>query len=162
MQAYSAEQLRSDLATAFLMAVGISMIAAIAFAIGGVVNVLDLIRGKSVSTPWRTYLLSIIVVLLSYCVAAAAAGLLAFILRPARRSIVGWAVTGAAISAAIYGSVGVTIAVFFDPVGAFFLEHTTREEAWSSIPGFLEIMAPVGAVVGVYWWWRDRHGRPFA
>jgi len=162
MQVYAARQLRSDLTTALLMAVGFSLLAGAAFAIGGAINVLDLVRGRSVSTPWRTFFLSLLVVLLSYFVAAVGSALLAFLLRPIRRWAIGWAVTGAAVSAAIYGSVALAIAVFYDPVGAFFLDHSTQQEAWDMIPGFLLIMAPIGAVFGVYWWWRARQGRRLA
>jgi len=160
MQAYSAGQLRSDLTASFFMAAGFSLLAAVPFAIGGVINVLDVVRKKPLSVPWRTYVLSVLVVLLSYFVAAAAGGLFTFALRPARRWFFGWAITGAAISCAIYGSVALAIAVFWDPVGAYFLDHSTHQEAWDSIPGFLELMAPIGAVVGIYYWWRDRQGRP--
>ena len=96
----------------------------------------------------------------SYFAAALTGGTAAFLLRPVRRWLVGWGVTGAIVAACIYGSVGVALAVFYHPVGAVILENATRAEAWSLIPPMLGFLSPVGALVGFYMGWRDRRGRP--
>jgi hypothetical protein len=157
---YSSRQYRDDLAIGLLMALGLTLIAAIPLAIAGVLNLAALLRHRPLEVPWLAYLAMWVVVPGSYFVAALVGATAAFLLRPLRNSLLGWTLTGAVLAAIIYGSVGLALAIFFNPVGAIVLEHSTREEAWESIPGFVAILSPVGALVGTYIGWRDRRGKP--
>ena len=157
---YSPKQYREDLATALYMAVGLSFIAAIPLALLGFANLVDLVRQRPLEVPWLTYLAVLLVVPASYAAAAITGGSAAFLLRPLRSHVLGWMFTGAVVAAAIYGSVGLALVAFYNPVGALFLEHSTRQEALEMIPFMLVFLAPVGAVVGAYMCWRKRQGRP--
>jgi hypothetical protein len=145
---------------ATFMALGLTFIAAIPLGILGVVNLVDLVRHRPLELPWSTYAAVLVVVPASYLTAAITGGTAAFVLRPIRRHMLGWMVTGAVVAAAIYGSVNLALAVFYNPVGALLLEHSTKEEVWDSILPFLAIVTPIGALVGAYMCWRDRQGKP--
>jgi hypothetical protein len=157
---YSAKQYREDLIMALSMALGLTFIAAIPLGLLGIVNIVDVARNRPLELPWVTYLAVLFVVPLSYVLAAITGGTAAFVLRPLRRHVLGWMVTGAIVAALIYGSVGLALAVFYNPVGAVLLEHSTKQEVWALIPPIMAILSPVGALVGVYMWWRARQGRP--
>src|SRR5689334_18292362 len=109
------------------MAVGLSFIAALPLGLLGVANLIDVARQRPLEVPWLTYAAALIVVPVSYAAAAITGGTAAFLLRPIRRHVLGWMVTGAVVAAAIYGSVGLALVVFYNPVGALFLEHSTRQ-----------------------------------
>jgi len=68
--------------------------------------------------------------------------------------------TGALLTPIAYGSVGLMLAVLYNPVGAAILEDSTRQEVWTMIPIIMGLLAPVGALLGSYAWWRDRQGKP--
>jgi hypothetical protein len=157
---YSANQYRADLVMALLMALGFTFIAAIPLGILGIVNLVASIRHRPLELPWPTYLAVVLVVPASYVAAALSGGTAAFLLRPLRGHLIGWMLSGAVVSACIYGSVGLALAVFFNPVGAAILENSTRQEAWNSILPLVALLSPVGALVGGYFWWRDRQGKP--
>jgi hypothetical protein len=157
---HSASRYREDLVMALFAALGLTFIAAIPLGLLGIVNLVDLFKRRPLEVPWMTYFAVLLVVPASYFVAAIFAGTAAFLLRPLRSHVLGWMVTGATLAAIIYGSVGLALAVFWNPVGALFLEHSTKAEAWALIPPMMAILSPVGAIVGVYMWSRDRQGKP--
>jgi len=157
---YSAARYREDVVKAVLAALGLTLIAAIPLGLLGVANLVDLFRHQPLEVPWMTYFASLLIVPASYFLAAIVAGTAVFLLRPLRGHVLGWMVTGAVLAAIIYGSVALALAAFWNPVGALFLEHSTKAEAWALISSMIAILSPVGAIVGAYMWWRDRQGKP--
>jgi hypothetical protein len=107
-----------------------------------------------------TTLAGLLVVPASYFLAAILAGTASYLLRPVRRHLVGWLLTGAVVAALIYGSIGLMLAVFYNPVGAWVLENSSKDETWGMILPIAGLLSPVGALVGAYFWWRDRRGNP--
>jgi hypothetical protein len=158
---YSLKNYLTDLATGMFMAAGLAVIAAIPLGILGVVNLFKFITHSTLEVPWSTYGLTILVVPGSYLVAAMIGGTAAFVLRPIRRFLPGAMITGAIVSSAVYATVGISLAVFYEPVGAYFLEGSSRQETWAMIPELLPFVLPIGAFIGLYIWWRNRRlGHP--
>jgi len=158
---YSLKNYFADLATGMFMAAGLAVIAAIPLGILGVVNLFKFLTHSTLELPWLTYGLTILVVPGSYFAAALIGGTAAFVLRPIRRFLPGAMITGAIVSAAVYATVGFSLAIFYEPVGAYFFEHSSRQETWAMIPDILPFVSPIGAFVGLYVWWRSRRlGRP--
>src|SRR5438132_4204689 len=122
---YSGKQYREDLTIAMFMALGLTFVAAVPLGILGVVNLVELVRRRPLQVPWLSYLAVLVVVPACYGAAAITGSAAVFLLRPVRRYMLGWIVTGAVVAGAIYGSVGLALAIFYNPVGALFLEHST-------------------------------------
>jgi hypothetical protein len=153
---YTRKQYRADLFGGAVMAVAFSALAALPLIAVGVVNIFRTARGGAPDPPWGTYLSIWLVVPSSYIVAGLVGANIVFLLRPLRRSLVGWALTGIGVSAAAYGVVGVALALFFDPVGRTFLDNTTPTEAWHMIPWVVVGLSPIGALTGIYMGAKDR------
>jgi hypothetical protein len=156
---YTRKQYRADLFGGAVMAVAFSAVTALPLIAVGVVNIFRTARGVAPDPPWDTYLSIWLVVPGSYVVAGLVGANIVFLLRPLRRSLVGWALTGVGVSAAAYGVVGVALALFFDAVGRTFLDDTTRTEAWHMIPGIVTALSPIGALAGIYMGVKDRRQR---
>ncbi len=157
---YSAKQYREDLFFGLYMAVGFTFIAAIPLGLLGLANLIAYVRHRPQELPWSTYWPIVVVVPASYFFAGILATSAAFLLRPLRRNLTGWILTGAIVAAIIYGSVGLALAVFYHPVGAALIDNSSQEELWGMIPLIMALLSPVGAGVGAYMWWRGRKGRP--
>ncbi len=142
------------------MAMGLTFIAAFPLGLLGIVDVVETISRRALEVPWGTYFAIIIAIPASYTFAAVLGASVAFLTRPLRSNVLGWVLTGAVVCAIVYGSVGLMLAVLYNPVGATFLEHSTRQEAWAMIPIIMGLLAPMGGVLGAYAWWRDRQGKP--
>jgi hypothetical protein len=158
--AYTVTQYRADIVKSLYAAVGLTFIAALPLGLLGVVDLVEALSRRPLEVPWGTYFAIIVAVPASYALAAVLAASAAFITRPLRANVVGWVLTGALMTPIVYGSVGLMLAVLYDPVGATFLEHSTRHEVWAMIPLIMGLLAPMGGALGAYAWWRDRKGKP--
>ena len=142
------------------MALGLTFIAAIPLGLLGIVNLVETVAHKPLELPWITYFATIIAVPASYFLAGLLGATAAFLTRPLRANVLGWVLTGALLTPIAYGSVGLMLAVLYNPVGAAILENSTRQEVWTMIPIIMGLLAPIGAVLGAYAWWRDQRGKP--
>jgi len=142
------------------MALGLTFIAAIPLGLLGIVNLIETISHKPLEISWFTYLATISAIPASYFLAAVLGATAAFLTRPLRANVLGWMFTGALLTPIAYGSVGLMLAVLYNPVGAAILEDSTRQEVWTMIPIIMGLLAPVGVLLGAYAWWRDRQGKP--
>ena len=142
------------------MALGLTFVAAIPLGVLGIVNLVETVSHHPLEIPWGTYFAIIIAVPASYVLAGVVGASAAFLTRPLRVNVLGWVLTGALLSAIAYGSVGLMLAVWYNPVGATILEDSSKHEVWVLIPIIMGFLAPIGAGLGVYAWWRDRQGKP--
>ena len=94
---------------------------------------------------------------ISYIVASQTGALAFFVLRPLRRSVLGWMATGFAIAVIAYGTIGLALAIFYDPVGREFLRDSTQQEAWEMVK-FTPLLGIVG-VLAAAWQWRKARSR---
>lgn len=95
-------------------------------------------------------------VIAGYFLGGVLSGCAFWALRPLRRGVVGWALTGFIIGALVYGAVGLT-GVLGYYAGINLLELASAEEGWKSLP----ILSPtlgllVGAPYGVYQWYKQK------
>lgn len=141
---------------AFYAAVVLCAISALPFAALAFLDLVALVRRVRPEMPWPELGATVAVVWGAYIVAGQGAAAAFFVLRGTRRWLIGWVVTGYAIAAIIYGTVGLAGAVFWDPVGKELLEEGTRAEAWASIPSVTAVLGCVGAIAGLVMWWRQR------
>jgi hypothetical protein len=148
--------LRADLVAGIFMAGLFSCVAAIPFGLVALANLVRLIHKQSPELPWRTLGAMALVVLASYTVASQVGALAFFVLRPLRRSVLGWMATGFVLATIAYGTIGLALAVFYDPVGREFLTNSTEAEAWQMVR-FAPVLGLVGLVAGVWLWWKARH-----
>jgi hypothetical protein len=141
------------------MAVAFCAYTALLFGILGLVNLLEMLGRKPLETPWATYGAVVAVVWSSYLIAGQLGAGAYYLLRPLQKWTVGWMLTGAAMATAIYGTIGYMFAIFYEPVGRQFLEHSTRAEAWHLAHFGTPVFAGVGALFGAYHAWRVLTGR---
>ena len=130
MNDYSLAQYRRDAGTGLGMAVAFCAYTALPLGILGLVNLWHMLGRQALETPWATYGAVVAVVWSSYLIAGQLGAGAYFLLRPLRKWTVGWVLTDAALATAIYGTIGYMLAIFYEPVGRQFLEHSTRAEAW--------------------------------
>jgi len=152
---YNARQFMTDIRVALTMAAMYSLLAFIGFGLLGLLVATGRPRPGFPVVPLADVLGTLAVFVLIYFVAAVGAAGAVFILRPLRRSWVGWAVTGGVVAAIGYGAL-FGFLVRFSSVSAWFwrLKGGTPPQ-----PGDLEfflvlvavIMVPMGAAAGVYW-----------
>lgn len=159
MNSYSRRQWREDAQIGLLMALGIGAISALPLGFLALANLWRASQGQPLELPWREYLALVAAVWASYLVAGQLGAVAYFMLRPARRWVLGWAATGAALAVSIYGTVGYMLAIFYEPVGRIILEDSTRAEAWEVARFGTRFFAAAGALFGVYHAWRIRTGR---
>jgi hypothetical protein len=157
MPRYTASQLRADLTKGWIMALVFSCFAAIPFALMVFRNTVEILRHQDPELPWRTLGAMVLVVSMSYVVASQVGALAFFVLRPLRRSVLGWMATGFAIAVVAYGTVGLAMAIFYDPVGRLFLRDSTPQEAWAMVK-FTPFLGIVGALAAA-WQWRKARSR---
>jgi hypothetical protein len=92
---------------------------------------------------------------LAYFTAALGSGVAVFLLRPLRRSSVGWALTGGLVAAICYGSL-FTVLTQFGSASAWFwrLKGGSVPEPGDLVSMLVLVgtfMVPIGAAFGVYW-----------
>lgn len=159
VRAYTHKQWREDAEIGLIVAVGIGVISTIPIGLLGLGNLWRLLRGQALELPWLDYGAVIAVVWGSYLVAGQLGAAAYFLLRPAQRWVLGWMAIGAALAVAIYGTIGYTLAIFYDPVGRLILQHSSRAEAWDLARSGTCFFAVGGALFGAYHVWRVRTGR---
>jgi len=156
---YTRERLVQDLVMGALMALGLTLVAALPLAFLGLRNLLQALRGR-LEMPWPTYGELWLVIPGSYLVAGLVGAGAVFLLRPVRRGVIGWVLTGMLVAIIAYDTIGLALAVFYDPVGAIILDHSSQADAWALIPFMTACVAVLGAATGAYCWWRARSGNP--
>ena len=154
---YTREQLREDQLAGLFMAAAFTMLAGIGFGLAVMANFVQMMRGHSLEVPWSTLGAVALVVVGSYVVAGQLGAFAFFLLRPLRPSLLGWMLTGFWIAFLAYGSVGVALAAFYDPVGRVFLDDSTAAEAWELVR-LTPWLGAFGALAGAWhWWFNIRH-----
>ncbi len=131
--------------------------AALPLGVVGILNMLAWIRGTPLTVPWFAYGMLWLVIPGSYLIAGSAGAAAFWALRPLRRTILGYALTGALLAMIAYGTIGLAMAVFYEPVGRIFLENSSPEEAWALVRTSPPVFGFFGLCAGVWSWFkRDR------
>jgi hypothetical protein len=89
--------------------------------------------------------------------AAVLASGVVFLLRPLRAGALGWALSGAGIALGIGLSLGVALAVIYEPLGAQLL-GVPRDAALALLPRTVIAVLLVGGGIGGYLGYRERTG----
>lgn len=150
MKHYSWTQYRRDAGFGFAMAVAFCAYTALPLGILGLVNLWETLGRKTLEVPWSTYGAAVAVVWSSYLIAGQLGAGAYFLTRPLHKWTLGWMITGAAMSTTIYGTIGYMLAIFYEPVGRHFLEHSTRADAWRLARSGAPLFAGLGALFGAY------------
>jgi hypothetical protein len=103
----------------------------------------------------RLVLLAIGALVIAYFSMAIMAAAVVFLLRPLRKSGVGWALTGAIIAPGCYALLATTLSLF-EPVGLWLFAAKGGEPLQpGELPGVLTVLVvlavPIGAAAGLYW-----------
>jgi len=95
-------------------------------------------------------------IIIGYFLAGTLGGFAFWVLRPWRRLLIGWVLTGFIISALVYGSIGV-IGVISYYAGVNILDLKSATEGWRLVPIVALITGVVpGIPVGIYYWYKNR------
>ena len=145
-----------DVRTGLLYALGFSILAILIIGVAFISNAI----GASRISGWDKILpFGLPLVILGYFVAGTLAGTAFWVLRPVRRWLIGWLLTGFVIAALVYGAIGITgiIGFYF---GANILDLKSAAEGWQLLPMIAGITGVFpGIPVGMYYWYQARHGR---
>ena len=158
-KAYSRQQLIEDHAGGLFMAVGLMALAMLGFGLLFLMNVIQMLRGHDLQVAWSAFAITVAVVFGSYLVAGQIGAFAFFVLRPLRSNIFGWMLTGFAFAIAAYGTIGVAIAAFFDPVGKVLDMDGTAEEAWETVR-YTPWLGFLGMAAGAWYWWHQKKHPP--
>ena len=141
-----------DIRDGLLYAAGFSLIAIAIIVLAG----LSTLIGQRKFSGWSQLPLGLPLVIIGYFTAGAAGGIAFWTLRPLRRWLIGWVLTGFVISALVYGAIGL-IGVLGYYVGANILDLESAAEGWHLIPLISLITGVVpGIPVGIYYWYKNR------
>jgi hypothetical protein len=97
-------------------------------------------------------------IIVGYFLGGTLAGVALWTLRPLRRWLLGWMLTGFVISALAYGAVGVT-GIGGLHVGANLLDFESAAEGWRLLPRLMLFTGLPGSLAGLYYWSRERRRR---
>ena len=95
-------------------------------------------------------------IFLAYLLGAAGVGVGLFFLRPLRRWLLGWIVSGYVLGVMVYGSMGLMLAVGYQYLGVNLLKARSVKDAWGSVVPTALICGVVGALVATMWWFQSR------
>jgi hypothetical protein len=141
-----------DIRGGLLYAAGFSILALVIIGLAG----LSTLIGQRRFSGWSQMPLGLPLVIVGYFLAGTAGGFTFWLLRPVRRWLIGWVLTGFIISALVYGSIGL-IGVLSYYVGANILDLKSAAEGWNLIPIISLITGVVpGIPVGIYYWYKNR------
>lgn len=148
---YSRQQLIEDHLAGLFMAVGLMAMAMIGFGLLFLMNLIQMFHGHDLVAAWSAFAITVGVVFGVYLVAGQVGAFAFFLLRPLRNNVFGWMLTGFALAMAAYGTMGLAIAVFFDPVGKVLDMDGTAEEAWELVR-FTPWLGFFGMAGGAFYW----------
>lgn len=112
--------------------------------------------GLSQVTDWDQIPKGLPLVIASYMLGGILGGIAFWALRPLRRNVLGWALTGFVIGTLAYGSIGLAgILGYYG--GVNFLDLTSAHEGWSLLPTASPVLGLLAGVPGgIYFWYRRR------
>ena len=161
MPLYSLSQFGADLRRTLRMAAGYALVATIGF---GLLGVLVLTGRPLTSVPAATFSTvvgALGVFVLVYMVGATGSAVVIFLLRPLRRSSIGWAVTGALVTLLCYGALVGFMQVFSSTLTWLFAlrgisETGSEGEGWGLFILLATFAAPIGAAAGLWFYDEQR------
>jgi len=145
--------LSRDIRDGWLYAAGFSVLALLIIVVAG----LSTLTGAHKFADWSLMPVALPLVIVGYFLAGTLGGFAFWVLRPWRRWLIGWVLTGFVISGLVYGSIGV-IGVVSYYAGANILDLKSAAEGWRLLPIVALITAVVpGIPVGIYYWYKNRN-----
>ena len=144
--------LGKDIRTGLLYAAGLSILATIIIGVEGATTV----AGIQNVTGWDSLSAEFPLIIASYFLGGTLAGFALWVLRPLRRNVLGWALTGFVVGTLAYGAIGLT-GVFGYYSGANFLDLSSAKEGWDLLPTFSPALGLlVGVPAGIYYWYKRK------
>jgi hypothetical protein len=141
-----------DIRGGWLYATGFSVIALVIIGVAA----LSSATGGTQVTGWDTLPLGLPLVVLGYFAAGTLGGMAFGILRPLRRWLLGWMLTGFVIAALVYGAVCMMGVVGYY-LGFNILDLNSGAEGWRLLPGISLITGIFpGSLLGAYYWYKNR------
>jgi len=144
--------LSRDIRDGWLYAAGFSVLAVLIIVLAGLAT----LTGARKFSDWSSMPLGLPLIIIGYFLAGTLGGFAFWVLRPWRRLLIGWVLTGFIISALVYGSIGV-IGVISYYAGVNILDLKSATEGWRLVPIVALITGVVpGIPVGIYYWYKNR------
>ncbi len=141
-----------DIRGGWLYATGFSVIALVIIGVAAVSTA----AGTAHVSGWDTLPLGLPLVVVGYFAAGTLGGMAFGLLRPLRRWLLGWMLTGFVIAALVYGAVGMMgVAGYY--LGVNILDLKSAAEGWRLLP-WISLITGVfpGSLLGVYYWYKNR------
>src|SRR6266568_829469 len=136
-----------DIRGGLLYAAGFSILAVLIIAFAGV----GTLSGAMKVSGWSQLPLWLPLVIAGYFLAGTLGGLVFWVLRPVRRWLVGWILTGFIITSLVYGSIGL-IGVLGFYMGVNILDLQSGAEGWVLIPEVSLLLGVIGGIpLGIYY-----------
>jgi hypothetical protein len=148
----SRPSLGKDLGTGLLYAFGVSVVAVLIVGTEGLTSAV----GISHVSGLEQVPSALPLILAAYFLGGLVSGIALWGLRPLRRHVLGWALTGFVIGTLAYGAIGLTGVLGYYS-GVNLLDLSSAQEGWDLLP----VLAPtLGLLVGVpggfYFWYKQR------
>jgi hypothetical protein len=148
----SERSLRDDISTAMYMATGLSMLALLVFIVGGLAALFGFLQ----TDRWWDIPGAMVLVFASYFTAALLGGFAFWALRPLRRVLLGYILTGAVVAIIVYGSVGLLGILGFVCLNINLFEFQSEADAWRLWPRVsLTAGLLTGIPAGLYYWYKQ-------
>src|SRR6266576_5674993 len=117
-----------DIRDGLLYAAGFSLIAIAIIVLAG----LSTLIGQRKFSGWSQLPLGLPLVIIGYFTAGVAGGIAFWTLRPLRRWLIGWVLTGFVISALVYGAIGLIGVLSYDVGANYWILSPRRRDGTSS------------------------------
>ena len=156
--AYTAANFRRDLGAGLFGFLYLARYVRIILALWVVLGIGYRVFGSSEGPIWRDIIGLPLLILLGYALAGLCVALGLFTLRPLRRWLFGWIVTGYVLTFAVYGSVGFVAAIGYVWFGINLMDFQDATDAWQSLWSISLLLGLLGIPLAI--WLYAKRDRP--
>jgi len=148
----SRHSLGKDVRGGLLYAAGLSILAVFIIGAEGASSAV----GISKVTGWDTLPDALPLIIAGYFMGGILGGSAFWALRPLRRNVLGWALTGFVVGTLAYGAIGLT-GVLAYYTGVNLLDLSSAKEGWDLLPTASPALGLlVGVPCGIYFWYKQK------